>query len=504
MITDKSKKFFRIVTLFLVVSLAFSVLCSCAKDDSEPSGEFLSGEPSAWDQEHPYDSYAIVLPINCSTDVHEAIEALATKLAENTGAFVDIFYSHETIPSGKKVCHIFIGDTGDEASQKYLGKFRAEDKGYRFRDDVVHIGGCTEESLLSAIELFKNEIVVYADKEFFMNDGKEAFIPAEYDVSSIKLAGVLVGEYTLVYPQGNLELREMAEEFRDALAEASGFYLSIKSDSDVIRGTRAILLGNCKLTGVSIPEASMDDMATVSTYSSGIMIMCEEIFGIRYALDELLSKLLDLDANKSSDVRIESYTEYTFDIEMSDVFTLSSRQELLSLSELLSAIEILRDHQSDIYRIEGICDDSMQYIFDQFSGDYQLTKISDGMYTMSANSMRVERLAIDGAVFTDYITSDARVLSLIDLFDTDAVDVAMLQDKTSSQSLIFTKEEKSAVENIFSFADSFWQIGENDGASISLSSAFGTGERMWGDNTYASSDNGFYYSGFSLIAVYID
>ena len=502
MITDKSKKLFRILTVLLLIALALGVLCSC-EDDDDLSGEFLSGEPSAWNQEKPYDQYAIVLPINCSVDVYAAAEALAAKLAENTGAFADLFYAHESTPSGKRVCHIFIGDTGDESSQKYLGRFRAEDTGYRFRDGAVHIGGRTEVSVLASIELFKNEVVVYADEEFFMNDGKEVFLSAEYEVSSIKLAGVSVGEYTLVYPAARADIREMAEAFRDVLLEESGFYLSVKADSDVARGTRAIILGDCRLTGVSLPDVRTD-RATVSTYSSGIMILCEESFGLRYALDELWGTLLDLDADKSSDVRIEPYTEYTFDIKTTDVFTLRSRQESLSLNELLSAVEILRDNPSGIYRIEGIGDDSMGYIFGNFADDYKLTKISEGIYTMSARSMQVEHLAIDGAVFTDYLTSGGHMLRMIDLFDADAVDMTVLQDKTTPHSLIFTKKEKSAVADIFSFADSFWQIGEDDMASMVLSSVFATGEQMWADNTYASSKNGFYYSGFSLTAAYTD
>ena len=123
---------------------------------------------------------------------------------------------------------------------------------------------------------------------------------------------------------------------------------------------------------------------------------------------------------------------------------------------------------------------------------------------MSTKAMQVECIATDGAVFTDYVTSDGVVLRLIDVFDTDTVDRVELQNNKSSHSLIFTKEEKSAVADIFSFADSFWRIGGNDGASVLLSAAFGMGEQMWADNTYASSKNGFYYSGFSLTAAYTD
>ena len=73
--------------------------------------------------------------------------------------------------------------------QKYLKGFRVKDIGYKYRDKTVCIGAITEDALLSALELFFDDVAVYSDKEFFMNNGTEKLIKGEYSVGEIKLNG---------------------------------------------------------------------------------------------------------------------------------------------------------------------------------------------------------------------------------------------------------------------------------------------------------------------------
>ena len=164
--------------------------CASVSPSDKYEGIFSSEEELDWDIEHEDETYAVVVASTAPSSVYDAAKKLASKLAENTGAYAECFYAHEDMPSGKGVCRILVGNTGIEESTKYLKNFRVDDIGYKYHDSCVCIGGITEESLLLSIEKFVSDVVVYADKEFFMNDGTDVFVAGEYEISEIKLTNL--------------------------------------------------------------------------------------------------------------------------------------------------------------------------------------------------------------------------------------------------------------------------------------------------------------------------
>ena len=128
------KSILRISSLILTLILLLTFVSCKSKDKSDKYDGLFSGEEADWIAEHEYATYAVVLSSGVTSAVYDAAHQVAEKLSENTGAYAECFYAHEEIPSGEDVCRILVGDTGLEASRKYLRGFRSGEIGYKYHD----------------------------------------------------------------------------------------------------------------------------------------------------------------------------------------------------------------------------------------------------------------------------------------------------------------------------------------------------------------------------------
>ena len=440
--------------LAAVLSLS---LVACGKwDNSDKYEGIFSPEELEWDAEHEYGTYAVVVASSASADVYDAAVRMAEKLSENTGAYAECFYAHEDIPKGNDVCRIFIGDLGFDETSKYLRGFRAEDIGYKYHDKCVYIGGITEKALLRAIEKFIDDVVVYADIEFFMNEDTEVFIRGEYDIAEIKLAGFSLGEYTLVYPKGDDNLRDIANDFRDQVLDSTGYLLSVSSDAALSAKSRVILLGDCdafeehKLT----PEA---DRAKIAVFDAGVMLVSEQPIAIKAALDRLGQELLRADENGCADVRIDGTVDIIFDTTDVSVLSFIPTSPELSLADMIAMLEKVRESYPDIVRFEGVSANSMQSLFYNFNESYALITLSDNTYHMIRKDRYTYDLnradAVDAVKYTH--TDRGAVFNVLELFgecDNDSVSSTM-----SGACLIFSDSAILDIDGVKSAAAFFEQ-----------------------------------------------
>lgn len=379
LITDKILK--RILLCLLAMTLLLMLIaCGKSKDVDKYEGIF-SPEELDWDAEHEYATYAVVVPSKASFALYEAAECIADKLSENTGAYSECFYAHEDISKGNDVCRILIGDVGFEDMSKYLKGFRSEDIGYKYHNKTVYIGGITETSLLSAIAKFTDDIVVYADRGFFMNEDTEVFLGGEYEVGQIKLDGFSLGEYTLVYPKGNDRLRVIANDFRDEIFSSSGYLLSVCSDSELRSESRVILLGDCDVFK-EYRVKSEPNIAKIVGFDAGLMVVSDIHIPIRMALDALAAELYDKGDTGYAGLIIDYPIEIAFGTTDVSVLSFCPDSYEISHSTMTSIAEKIMESYPDVIRLERVSADSVQSLIYNFADKYELISLSNNTYHM--------------------------------------------------------------------------------------------------------------------------
>ncbi len=384
MITDKKNIILKTIALTVLVILSLTLIaCSSDGDIDKYDGIFSPDDEPAWNAEHEYATYAVVVSSEASAAVYDAAAEITEGLSENTGAHAERFYAYEEIPSGEDVCQIFIGDVGFEASRRYLKDFRAEDIGYSYHDKCVYIGGITDASLLRAIDRFIDDVVVYADREFFMNDGTDFFLEGEYDVGEIKLCGFPLGEYTIVYPNGNDKLRTIANYFSMKMLISSGYVIPVCTDTDLQAESRVILLGDCDVEAFDEYKIPSDPYRVrIVGFDAGVMLVSEQPSAIKVAIERLEGELLSADEDECVNVTLEDAIDIEFDTTDMSVLSVRAESSDLLQADMISIASRIEESYPDLVRLEAISADSMQLLFYGFLNKYELIELSDNTYHM--------------------------------------------------------------------------------------------------------------------------
>ena len=477
MTTGKRKFPFKRILLGALSIILALALSGCAEWNKKRKydGLFSNEEEPEWNVEHEYATYAIVVASDVSSAVYDAAGRIAEKLAENTGAYAERFYAHEDIPADDDVCRIFVGDVGIESTSKYLRGFRSEDIGYKYHDKCVYIGGITDTALLRAIGLFMDEVVVYADKGFFMNEDTEVFVKGDYDVDDIKLCGFSLGEYTIVYPNGNDKLRTIANYFSMKFLMDSGYMIPVCSDADLATESRVMLLGDCAVFEEHKVE-SEPDKAKIVRFDSGVMFVAEQPSAIKVALERLENELLKADENGQDNVPLDSDIVISFDYEEASVLSVRGDSFELSRSDMLSIIEKIRECNPDIIRLESASADSVQSVFSNFSDTYELITLSDGSYHMiTKGRYTYERSAESGFEVLRYKRTDKSAeLRVIELFDEpEDVKGSLSTALRGGVGIIFSDSLISGVDGVVSATSVF-----ESGGADRIDSAYFSGEAL--------------------------
>ena len=444
------KNLIKALALTLSLLLLFSFTSCGGRDKSDKYDGLFSDDEIEWDAEHEYATYAVVVASNVSAAVYDAACHIAEKLEENTGAYAECFYAHEEIPKGEDVCRILVGNVGFEETGKYLRAFRSEDVGYKYHDRCVYIGGITEEALLSSIERFMQDVVLYADREFFMNDGTELFLCGEYSINEIKLAGFSLGEYTLVYPKGEDKLRDAAKDFSAKMLEKTGYLLPICNDAELTAQSRVILIGDCDAFEENKITPEFDRVKIVG-FDAGVMIASEQSLAIRIALDRLASELLAEEDDGCVDFAIDEPIEISF--ESMDVSLLSFRADAFALSraDMISIVEEVRESYPDIVRFERVSQDSVESLLYNFDDKYALVALSSDTYHMiRKDRYECEVSTADGLDTVKYShVSQSTELTILEM---ENASDEMLKDLRSAlqggAALVFSDTELSGIDGI--------------------------------------------------------
>ena len=376
MITDDRnfKKSFAALSILLVFII---LLASCSPDTSSYDHLFEGGRSDIDELPIEIDTFVIVLPSDISGAVYDATLALSEKISEQTLSDTKVIYDYEKAQLKSDDLLILVGKTNYDESQSFLRDFRVDDFGYTYSDRTVLICGVSEQSLLSAIEKFKKDIVLYADSEHFISNGTEYIFRAEYDIKRITLNGYQLCDYTLVYPNGNTDAFAAASYFRGILSENTGYYLDVKSDTQIQKDSRAICIGKTKLD-TTVSDSITKGASLITEYPSGISVISDSLYTTKHALDSLLDLFCATDASASSVVQISSFAPSTLEFDEITITDIDG-SALLSTDARVNTANTIRNNGLSLIRLSDISESTANALFYALGNQYTMISFGESV-----------------------------------------------------------------------------------------------------------------------------
>lgn len=433
LITDKL--FVKRSAELAVFILSFAVLlfslssCGSGNDDGLYDYIFSEIEDELSSADTAYLCYRVIVASDCTAEVYAAAEKLCSDISDSTGQTTELLYDTDDSDADDTVCEILIGNTERAESQSFLKKYRVKDFGYLRRGSVVLVGGLTSEATLSAIRSFTENIVVYADGEYFMGDGASFSYKGEYPIEKIVLRGFELCDYTLVYGDDDRSAYLEAERVREALAERSGYYLQIKSDAECSDKTRAICIGKTDINHSDGIICALNE-AYILPYSTGISLLYANSYGMEYASDILLDVLCSADESGVADITIDRLQTFTFETCGFSMMSFRTDSAEYSMQDVLDIFERIDEENPEIVRLYGFSESFAEYIAESADGKYQTLTICDGIYHLYSHAAYTADIADEttfggGSVFKTVYTNKADGISfeLLEIFSDDPSDV---------------------------------------------------------------------------------
>ena len=422
------------------------LFCSCSPDTSSYEYLFEGGRDESEELPIEVDTFILVLPADASGAVYDATASLAQKIKENTLSDTKIVYDYEKAEPKSRDILILVGKTSYEESQRFLQDFRADDFGYTYSERTVLICGVCENSLLSAIEKFRKDIVLYADSELFITNGTEYIFRAEYDIKRIDLNGYQLCDYTLVYPNGDTDAFTAASYFHGILAENTGYYLDIKSDSQISKTARAICIGKTKLD-TTVSNTIGKGASLITEYPNGISVISDNLYTTKRALDSLLNILSSTDSSSVADIQISSFApnmaEFN-EVTMTDV----SKSALSSTEALGNTANTIREKSLGFIRLSNVSESTANFLSYTLGSKYSLLSIGNSQihYIYDNTKYNINYKKCDGDTVSELYLVTCSALasgasfSLFEIHSLPSTEKAVLSIVKEISSVIDTSE----------------------------------------------------------------
>ena len=193
-------------------------------------------------------NYSLIRPEKMSENVLAQTNVLYRKLKEDfsIAEYKDDFHRDDVPMYRIGEYEIIVGNADRPESREFLAGLRYSDYGYAQIGNKIVIAGHSDEATIKAIERFIDNVVLKKDgaEGVFYAKEYDYVKRAEYKIPSIYIDGVAVEDYRIVYPKNNNKSEKVAAEMiAQAIAEVSGFVISIIHDGEAEANVREILIG---------------------------------------------------------------------------------------------------------------------------------------------------------------------------------------------------------------------------------------------------------------------
>ena len=143
---------------------------------------------------------SIVYPSGADENLLITVKRLKNLLADLCGREVELKSS--ALPGGEEG-EIIVGDCGREAGDEFIALLRQKDWGYKITDKAVLVAGLTEANTLRALNYLIDHIGIDCEKgedgSIILSGHFDYLRRATYQVNELKLDGVSINEYNVIY-----------------------------------------------------------------------------------------------------------------------------------------------------------------------------------------------------------------------------------------------------------------------------------------------------------------
>ena len=180
--------------------------------------------------------YKIVVPDNLAVAFDDVAKTLRDAILNITGNSIEIKTDLIYEGSEETEYEIILGKSNRTVVSDFYKNVRNQDYGYALVGKKILIIGDDENLLKRAVGLFKTYVLENAsEKDALLRDGESKItVGGDYKYSEIKINGVNIFEYTIVYPfspSTTIEEKRVAEEFSKWLLINTGYTIPCVRDN---------------------------------------------------------------------------------------------------------------------------------------------------------------------------------------------------------------------------------------------------------------------------------
>ncbi len=232
-----------LITIFSAVSL----LAGCNGDDdviTEPPADTTIDpieETEPVEEVLPImladlENYFIIRPDKNTSDLLDKINSLYQKIKSKVAiGYKDDFFKEDTPAFSIGEYEILVGKTNRPETAQFLADLKYNDYGFAQIGKKIVIAGHSDEATIKAIAAFMDQVVLQKESEdgIFYKSEMDFLKRQNYNIGSVNIAGVPLGNYRLVYPKKNNQSEKVAAQvIADAIANTSGIVLDIVNDAE--------------------------------------------------------------------------------------------------------------------------------------------------------------------------------------------------------------------------------------------------------------------------------
>lgn len=226
------KVFSKVICAFLCFVTIISLFACDKPDDNGKTEEkfAITGENLL--------EYKIIVPDKKSSEYDEVAKSLGTEIKSITGKNVEITTDlvNEALGITESEYEIIVGRCDRTATADLYGDIRNKDYGYALVGKKLFIIGEDSEILQKSVKSFNVEILNKAEDKSkkLLVDGESSIKSGDYNYSALKINGVSISEYTIVYPfspSNTIEEKRVAEELAKWIEINTGYAVSCVRDN---------------------------------------------------------------------------------------------------------------------------------------------------------------------------------------------------------------------------------------------------------------------------------
>ena len=287
----------RLFCLVLAVLMLIPIFAACKTETDPPQGSSDTAFAETFEiTKELLASYVIVIPEGCSAALLDTADFIREQIKRKTGAELEIKIDY--VMEGSELYfesehEILVGLVDRDESKEFHSSLKSSDSGYTVINKKIVLAGHTDAAVDRSASYFQSDILS-KDSDVIMTSADVRIVEGIYTYSDVKLNGVSLSEYTVVYARTNLlGEKRVATELADMISAVCGAVIPCVDDKSSEVSAHEIQIGDTnRVTDsmrVSRSEAGYNEKNFYyGSADNGVWISGSSYFSLSIAANRLM------------------------------------------------------------------------------------------------------------------------------------------------------------------------------------------------------------------------